>query len=143
MKKIKVKNSGIVELQFFDDFPDGSLAIGQVRKEIPFEIKRFFYIKNLFNKKAIRGKHAHIKTEQYIFCLSGKFTLNLDDGKNKQTLIMDSPYWGVRLGKMLWHSMKNFSQDCIILVVADDYFKEEDYIRNYDEFLKLLKKWKK
>ena len=84
-----------------------------------------------------------IKTEQYIFCLNGKFTLGLDDGKNRQNLIMDSPYWGVRLGKMLWHSMKNFSKDCVILVVADDYFKEEDYIRNYDEFLKFLQNKRK
>jgi dTDP-4-dehydrorhamnose 3,5-epimerase-like enzyme len=115
------------------------LTIGQVGQEVPFDIKRFYYINNLFNEKAIRGRHAHKKTEQYIFCLNGRFTLEMDDGKNKQTLTMNSPYWGVRLGKMLWHNMKKFSHDCVILVIANDYYKKNDYIRNYDEFLKLVK----
>lgn len=139
MKKIRVKNSGIVKLQFFDDFPDGNLIIGQVGKEIHFDIKRFYCINNLFNDKTIRGKHAHKKTEQCIFCLNGRFSLEIDDGKNKQVITMDSPYWGVRLGKMLWHNMKNFSHDCVILVVANNYYKKDDYIRDYKEFLRLVK----
>jgi len=143
MKKIKVKHSGIVKLQFFNDFPDGNLAIGQIDKEIPFKIKRFYYINNLFNEKNTRGRHAHKKTEQCIFCLNGRFTLEIDDGKNKQTILMDSPYWGVLLGKMLWHNMKNFSHDCVILVVANSCYEQSDYIRDYDEFLKLAKKKKK
>ena len=140
--KIKVKNSDIIKLQFFNDFPDGNLTIGQVGKEIPFAIKRFYYINNLFNNNAVRGKHAHRKTEQYIFCLNGKFRLELDDGKNKQSFTMNNSGWGVQLGKMLWHNMKDFSHDCVILVVANDYYKKEDYVRNYQEFLKLVKKSK-
>jgi len=140
VKKIKVKNSGIIKLQFFNDFPDGNLVIGEAKKNVPFEIKRVYFINNLFNPKAIRGKHAHKRLKQIIFCLNGSFTLSLDDGTNKQKLIMNNPYYGVRLGPKLWHTMTKFSSDCVILVIANDYFKESDYIRNYDKFLKYINK---
>lgn len=138
--KLKVKNSGVIKMQFFNDFPDGNLVIGEGSKNIPFNIKRIYYINSLFNKAAIRGKHAHKKTEQIIFCVNGSFTLDLDDGKNKQSIVMNDPYWGILLGAKLWHTMRKFSSDCVILVLANDYYKKADYIRDYDEFIKYLKK---
>ncbi len=143
VKKIKVKNSGIIKLQFFNDFPDGNLVIGESKKSVPFDIKRVYYINNLFNKKAVRGHHAHKKLEQIIFCINGSFVLNLDDGKNKQKILLNDPCYGVRLGALLWHTMEKFSSDCVILVLADDYYKESDYLRNYEDFIKYLKKTKK
>jgi len=140
MKKIKVKNSGIVKLKFFNDFPDGNLVIGEAEKNIPFKIKRVYFINNLFNKKAHRGLHAHKKLDQIIFCVNGHFTLHLDDGRTTQNILMDDPYLGVRLGPKLWHHMTKFSSDCVILVLADDCFKEKDYIRDYEEFLRFVKK---
>ena len=140
VKKIKVKNSGIIKLQFVDDFPDGILVIGEVKKNIPFEPKRIYYITNLSNPKAIRGKHAHKQLDQYIFCVSGTFRLSLDDGITRQNITLDSPYYGIRLGPMLWHTMSKFSRDCVILVVASDFFDEDDYIRNYKQFLEYAKK---
>jgi len=137
---IQVKNSGIIKLQFFDDYPDGNLVIGEAKKTVPFEIKRVFWINNLANPKAVRGKHTHKKLEQYIFCVNGKFVLELDDGIRKQKIVLDSSYYGIRLGPRLWHTMTNFSKDCVILVLANDYFDEKDYIRDYDEFLKYIKK---
>ena len=86
INKIKVKNSGIIKLQFFDDFPDGNLVIGEAEKNIPFKIKRVYFINSLFNKKSQRGLHAHKKLEQIIFCVNGHFTLRLDDGKTKQNI---------------------------------------------------------
>lgn len=139
LPKIKVKNSGIIKLQFFDDFPDGNLVIGEAKKNIPFEIKRIYYINNLFNKKSKRGHHAHKKLEQIIFCINGSFRLNLDDGKTKQSIAMNDPYYGIRLGPKLWHTMSHFTNDCVILVLANDYYKESDYIRNYEIFLEYLK----
>lgn len=138
-KKIKVKNSGIIKLQFYNDFPDGNLVIGEAKKNVPFEIKRIYFINNLFNAKAIRGKHAHKKLEQIIFCINGHFILTLDDGKNKQKILMNNNYYGIRLGPKLWHTMTKFSSDCVILVLASDYFKQSDYIRDYEEFIKLIK----
>lgn len=138
-KRIKVKNSGIIKLQFFNDFPDGNLVIGESKKSVPFEIKRIYFINNLFNKKSIRGKHAHKKLEQIIFCINGHFTLNLDDGKKKQSILMNDPYYGARLGPKLWHTMTKFSNDCVILVLASDYYEEKDYIRDYEEFLRYVR----
>ena len=138
--RIRVKNSNIVRLQNFNDSPDGSLAVGESGKNIPFKIKRFYIISNLINNKAIRGKHAHKKNEQCIFCINGKFTLDLDDSKKKQSITLKANSFGILLGRMLWHSMSNFSKDCIILVVANNYYKESDYIRDYDQFLKLAKR---
>jgi len=139
MKKLIVKNSGIVKLQNFDDFPDGYLAIAEAKKNIPFEIKRVYFINHLFNKKSHRGKHAHKKLQQVIFCINGSFKLLLDDGEKKQTVLMNEPSLGIILGGELWHEMFDFSSDCVILVLADDYFNAKDYIRNYDEFIKYLK----
>jgi len=138
VRKIKVKNSGIVNLEFFNDFPDGNLVIGEAKKSVPFQIKRVYFINNLFNPKAIRGKHAHKKLEQIIFCVNGSFTLTLDDGTNQQKITMNNPYWGVRLGPKLWCTMTKFSKDCVILVLANNYFQKDDYIRDYDEFLKYV-----
>ena len=140
VKKIKVRNSGIIKLQFVDDFPDGTLVIGETKKNIPFDPKRIYYITNLSNPKAIRGKHAHKNLEQYIFCVSGTFRLHLDDGTVKQNITLDSPYYGIRLGPMLWHTMSKFSRDCVILVVASDCFDEGDYIRDYKQFIEYVKK---
>ncbi|MFA5886391.1 MAG: FdtA/QdtA family cupin domain-containing protein [Patescibacteria group bacterium] len=138
LPKIKVKNSGLITLQFFDDFPDGNLVIAEALKNVPFAIKRLYFINHLFNKKAKRGHHAHKKLEQIIFCLNGSFTINLDDGKTKQSLKINSPYYGLRLGPALWHTMSNFSADCVILVIAADYYQESDYLRNYEDFKKFV-----
>ncbi|MFA6295380.1 MAG: FdtA/QdtA family cupin domain-containing protein [Candidatus Paceibacterota bacterium] len=143
MQKIKVKNCNIIKIQSFDDFPDGQIYIGESGKDVPIDIKRFYFINNLFNKNAVRGKHAHRKLEQYIFCINGQFVLNLDDGKTKQSITMNDPTIGIKLGPMLWHTMSKFSKDCLILVLANDFYDESDYIRKYDEFLSCLKKVKK
>jgi len=132
-----VKNSGFVSLKKIRDDRDGNLIIAESKKDIPFDIKRVYYINHLENSVSIRGKHAHKKLEQVIFCISGSFVLGLDDGKNKQKIIMNQDNLGIILGSMLWHTMENFSSGCVMLVFASDHYDESDYIRNYDEFLKL------
>ncbi len=129
----------IVTLRYVKDYPDGNLYIGEALRNIPFEVKRFFLIREFDNANALRGKHAHKKLKQVIFCVNGSFTLHLDDGKRKQKIKMDNPRVGVVLGELLWHEMDNFSKDCVILVVASDYYKESDYIRDYKKFLDLVK----
>jgi hypothetical protein len=137
--KIKVKNSGIVKLKFFKDFPDGNLFIAEARKNIPFKIKRVYFINGFTNEKAVRGKHAHKKLNQAIFCLNGSFDLSLDDGKRKQKIRLKDPSVGIILKPMLWHTMSGFSKDCVILVLADEWYKESDYIRDYQKFKKMLR----
>lgn len=138
MDDIKVKNSGFVSLQFYKDYPDGDLYIAEAKKSLPIDIKRVYFINRLDNPSALRGKHAHKKLNQVIFCINGSFVLDLDDGNNKQSFEMNDPSKGIILGPMLWHEMKDFSKNCVILVFADDYYDESDYIRSYEEFIKLI-----
>ncbi|MCH1913283.1 FdtA/QdtA family cupin domain-containing protein [Leptospira noguchii] len=140
MDKIIVKNSGYIDLKKVRDDRDGNLIILEGIKDVPFEIKRIYYINNLENSVSIRGQHAHKEIEQVIFCVSGSFTLKLDDGKTKQEILMNRDNVGVLLGKMLWHTMENFSSGCVLLVVASDYYREDDYIRNYSDFIRLVDK---
>lgn len=136
---LKVNHSGLISLRQIIDDRDGILCILNSEKEIPFVIKRVYYITNLDSQTSIRGKHAHHNLQQVIFCINGSFTLSLDDGVNKQNIEMKRENEGIILGPMLWHTMHDFSNGCVILVVASDYYNEADYIRNYDEFIKLAK----
>lgn len=138
--QILVKNSGYVNLKLIRDDRDGNLVILESLRDVPFEVKRLYYITNLENAVSVRGKHAHRNLEQVIFCIQGSFTLGLDDGTNRQKILVNRVNVGVRLGKMLWHTMEDFSSGCVLLVVASDYYDEADYIRDYDEFLRLARK---
>lgn len=137
--ELRVRNSGLIPLKFFKDLPDGNLFIAEAGRQVPFEIKRVYFINTLANPKAIRGKHAHRKLEQAIFCISGSFTLRLDDGRAKQRILMNDAAIGIHLRPMLWHTMSHFSYDCVILVLASEPFDETDYIRDYDEFQRLAR----
>jgi dTDP-4-dehydrorhamnose 3,5-epimerase-like enzyme len=139
VRKIKVKNSGIIKLTSLGDSSTGKLTFGEAKKNIPFEIKRVYYINDILGKKTTRGHHAHKKLDQVIFCVNGSFVLNLDDGKNKQKILMNDPSCGVRLGPSLWHTMEKFSLNCVILVLASDYYDEKDYLRDYNDFKNFLK----
>jgi len=116
----------------------GNLYVGEARKQIPFDMKRFYVISGIPDFEAVRGGHAHRTLEQVIFCLSGSFLLHMDDGQKKWKTFMDNPSKGARIRKKVWHSMSNFSKDCVILVVASEHHDESDYIRNYNDFLKYI-----
>lgn len=139
MDNITVKNSGIVTLPRIVDERDGVLCIMNSLREIPFEIKRVYFINNLDSCSSVRGKHAHRKLRQVIFCINGSFTLELDDGINRQNIEMKRENEGIILGPMLWHTMRDFSGGCVLLIAASDYFNESDYIRDYDEFMRMVK----
>ena len=136
---LRVKRSGIVKLQFFKDLPDGNLFIAESMKDIPFDIKRVYFINNLANPKALRGKHAHKRLEQVLFCINGSFVLHLDDGQLTQRITLNDPAVGIRLGPRLWHTMSSFSYDCVILVLASDHYDESDYIRDYKSFVSYVR----
>ncbi|MFA6304904.1 MAG: FdtA/QdtA family cupin domain-containing protein [Patescibacteria group bacterium] len=140
IKKTRIKNTSIAKFQFFNDFPDGNLVIIEEGKNIPFPIKRVYFINNLFNPKALRGMHAHKKLEQVLFCVNGSFVLTLDDGTHSQKITVNDPYYGIKIGPKVWRVMNKFSKDCVILVLASQLFKKSDYIRNYEEFIKYVKK---
>ena len=108
-------------------------------KEVPFDIKRTYYLFNL-NKKP-RGFHAHHKLQQMMICLNGSCKIKLDNGaEDPIEVFLDSPSQGIFIDKMIWHEMYEFSSNCIIAVLSSDYYDEKDYIRNYQDFGTLVKK---
>jgi dTDP-4-dehydrorhamnose 3,5-epimerase-like enzyme len=133
--EIIVKNSKLIELQTIVDGIDGIISVAENFNQIPFEIKRVYYIYDLNNPDAIRGKHAHKKLEQVLFCINGSCEIGIDDGTKQQTVVLDKPHVGIYLGVELWHTMDKFSHNCILLVIASDIYKESDYLRSYDEFI--------
>lgn len=104
-------------------------------KDIPFNFKRIYFIQSI-DTESSRGFHAHKELTQVAICLSGSFKMVFDDGTVNKSFIMDSPQKGVIIPPMIWHEMHEFSSDCIILVLASNLYDEEDYIRNYELFLK-------
>ena len=116
----------------------GSLVSLEQNKNIPFEIKRVYYIFGT-DVKARRGFHAHKKLKQIAICVNGSCEFLLDDGESKENVLLDSPHKGLVIEDMIWREMYDFSKDCVLMVLADDYYDESDYIRDYDEFLKEVK----
>jgi len=115
----------------------GSLVALEGNKEIPFEIKRVYYIYDTA-PDAVRGKHAHIALEQVIICLAGSCDFILDNGVTKETIHLDKPNQGLYLRECIWREFTNFSPDCKIIVLASLPYDENDYIRNYDAFLERI-----
>ncbi len=115
----------------------GSLIALDGNKDIPFSLKRVYYI---FSTKAgvARGFHAHKKLKQVAVCVTGSCRFVLDDGKKKQSVTLDSPITGLVIEGVVWREMYDFSPDCVLMVLADQYYDESDYIRNYDEFLEMV-----
>ncbi len=117
----------------------GSLISLESNKNIPFDIKRVYYIfKNVAD--VIRGQHAHKKLKQIYIVVSGSCKVILDDGNKKEIITLDNPDIGMVFDRIIWRELFDFSQDCVLMVLADDFYDEEDCIRNYEEFLKYKKK---
>ncbi|MFD2442769.1 sugar 3,4-ketoisomerase [Bacillus sp. CGMCC 1.16607] len=112
----------------------GILISLEALRDIIFEIKRVYYI---YNTKAnlSRGFHAHKNLQQQIICVSGSCEVVLDNGKEKRCYHLNEPHQGLFVDKMIWHEMHNFSENCVLIVLASDYYNEEDYIRDYEDFI--------
>jgi len=112
----------------------GSLIAVEGNKDIPFDIKRVYYI---FGTKegVVRGLHAHKKLRQILICVSGSCNILLDDGKERQEVSLEDASLGLEIGPGIWHEMKDFSMDAVLLVLASEHYDESDYIRDYKTFL--------
>lgn len=124
------------------DFPQrgderGCLTVVESTKSIPFEIKRVYYLTNL-SPDLPRGFHAHKELEQVAVCISGSCKVLLDNGQEKQWVTLDSPSKAIRIEPMVWHEMQEFSDDCVFLVFASEFYSESDYMRNYNDFLRSI-----
>ncbi|EAI8312666.1 WxcM-like domain-containing protein [Campylobacter coli] len=113
----------------------GSLIALENLKEIPFEVKRIYYIYDT-KPDFSRGAHAHKELEQVLIMMDGSCELVLNDGKDIKNIILNRPDMGIFIGKNMWREMKNFSYGAKLLVLASDFYNEKEYIRDYEEFLR-------
>ena len=105
--------------------------------DIPFNIKRIFYLYDIPGGKD-RGAHAHKKCHQFLIAGSGSFDVFLDDGKEKKTIKLNRPNYGLYIPPMIWAAEKNFSSGSICLVLTSEKFNEDDYLRNYNQYLSYI-----
>jgi dTDP-4-dehydrorhamnose 3,5-epimerase-like enzyme len=115
----------------------GQLVAIEGQQDVPFEVKRVFFIYGT-QPKVPRGQHSHHKTRQYLIAVNGSCKVTLDDGKQKITYDLNHPNIGLLQDALVWGTMHDFTSDCVLLVLASEHYDEADYIRNYDDFLKVL-----
>jgi hypothetical protein len=114
--------------------PAGNITSVNNLQDVPFTIKRVYYLYDVPGGEE-RGGHAHKQLRQLIVAASGSFDVILDDGKNKKSYSLSRPYMGLLLPSGIWRELVNFSSGAICLVLASENYSEEDYIREYDQFL--------
>lgn len=115
----------------------GQLVALEQNKEIPFDIKRVYYLYHT-GENVRRGYHAHKSLEQILVCVSGKCTIHLDDGRECKEVILDKPYQGLYIANSIWREMYDFSENAVLLVLASELYSEDDYIRDYQEFIEYV-----
>lgn len=113
----------------------GILVSLEAFKNVPFEIKRVYYLTQL-KPDYPRGFHAHKNLKQLVICLNGSCDFILDDGTMRKTVHLNDSTKGLIIESIMWREMHNFSKDCIIMVLANQYYDESDYIRDYETFKK-------
>lgn len=130
-----VKQCRIIDLPKITD-PRGNLSFIEGGRHIPFEIKRVYYLYDVPGGSD-RGSHAHKSLHQFIVAMSGSFDVVLDDGREKKRFHLNRSYYGLYVCPMMWRDLDNFSSGAVCMVLASDYYDEADYIRDYQEFLRL------
>ncbi len=116
----------------------GQLVALEELKDIPFKIKRVYYMYDTV-EGVVRGCHAHKSLEQILICIHGNCKIRLDNGKEKKIIPLERPYEGVYISNNIWREMYDFSSDAVLMVLASELYDEEDYIRDYDEFINFTK----
>lgn len=125
---------------YFNELGDerGHLVVAEFPHNIPFVIKRIFYIYGS-DKNIVRGKHANRKSEFVLINVSGSCKVKVDTGREQKIINLDKPHKGLYLNKMVWKDMYDFSSDSVLLVLASTHYDGKEYIRDYKEYLKLVK----
>lgn len=123
----------------FKEYGDerGNLVVMEGEGDIPFEIKRVFYIYNS-DSEVVRGQHANKKTQFVLINVAGKSKVRINNGLGREEIIsLDRPHTGVYIPKMVWKDMYDFSSDSVLLVLASEHYDPEEYVRDYNEFISL------
>lgn len=129
-----MKRCGIINLPKITD-PRGNLTVADGIRDLPFEIKRVYWTYDIPGGES-RGGHAHKECKELIIAAGGSFDVTLDDGLEKVTFHLNHPYQGLFVDTGIWRTLEDFSSGAICLVLTSELFEEEDYIRDYDEFIR-------
>ncbi len=132
-----LKDCRIIELPKIYD-ARGNLTFIENSRHIPFNIKRVFYLYDIPGGET-RWGHAHLDLEQFIIAVSGSFDVILDDGFERKVFSLNRSYYGLYIPSMIWRKLENFSSGSVCLVLTSDFYKEVDYILNYDYYKKIVR----
>jgi len=134
---IQVEGVQVIQLPAFVDIR-GSLVVGEIERQIPFEVARFFIVHDVPSQK-VRGEHAHRACSQFLVCPHGKCSVVVDNGLFRQEILLDRPSHGLVIPPMVWATQYNYSPDAVLLVLASHPYDAKDYIRDYDEYLTMVR----
>jgi len=134
MKQNTINDCRIIDLRKISD-PRGNLTPIEGGGDIPFDIKRIYYLYDVPSGES-RGAHAHKELQQLIIAANGSFTITLDDGTKKKAFTLNRPYQGLLIVPGIWRDLDDFSSGAVLLCLASEHYIAEDYIRDYEEFLK-------
>lgn len=134
----KVRGVRVVTLPRIVDIR-GSLTVGEIQREVPFEVKRYFIVFDVPSVET-RGEHAHRECHQFLICLRGQVSVVADDGALREEFHLDRPDRGLYLPPMVWGIQYKYSQDAVLLVLASHHYDASDYVRDYGEFLELARR---
>ncbi len=116
----------------------GNLSFGEIGDQVPFPVKRYFLVYGVASKD-IRGEHAHRALHQFLICVHGRCHVVADDGENRQEFVLDRPSLGLHVPPMVWAIQYKYTEDAVLLALASDKYDPASYIRDYSEFLALVK----
>lgn len=135
MKKASVYDCSIIELDRHHSDRKGNISVVENGDTIPFDVKRVYYLYDVPGGES-RGAHAHKNLKQLLVAASGSFTVTLDDGNVKRSFTLNRPYQGLLIVPGIWRELDDFSSGSVCLVLASEKYDAEDYIRDYEEYLK-------
>lgn len=136
LPNLRVSSARLVRLPLIEDLR-GKLSFGEIERQLPFNPKRYFLIFDVPTQE-VRGEHAHKTLHEFLVCVRGFVSVALDDGQSRDEIKLDSPSLGLHIPPMVWGIQYKYSSDAMLLVLASDIYRADDYIRSYDEFLSLL-----
>lgn len=116
----------------------GNLSVGELEKHFPFTPKRYFLVYNVPSAK-VRGEHAHKKCQQFMVCVKGQVSVVADNGEKRQEYLLNQPNIGIYIPPMVWAVQYKYSQDAVLLVLASHTYDPDDYIRDYNKYLEMVK----
>lgn len=138
LRELTVNGAKVIRLPLVEDLR-GALTFGEINQHLPFEPKRFFIVFDVPSRE-VRGEHAHRELHEFLVCVRGSCAVAIDDGHIRDEVVLDSPTIGLHLPPRLWRVHYKYSPDAMLMVLCSDVYKADDYIRDYDSFLDMVKK---